>query len=160
MKRFILHLSLLVISLCCQAQTSSEYQSDQQFYNLYLGLDLGYPPSIGGRITYMPRKDLGISLGVKQSSLIGAKLPVEFKKNAYGFEPGNVLIAYSLSFVKNFPFITRKTFPGIEFGLAVVDHAVAKFNHKSFGSIGEGLLSLSPSNLYMNYSHRYYWLQN
>ena len=155
MKRFISSLTLLVIIMCCNAQTSDESKMVKRPNRIYLGLDLGYPPSVGGRITFMPVKDLGISFSIKRTSMIGSKIPLAFKKNAYGFKPGDVLLAYSLCFVKNFPARGKKSFPGIEFGLALVDYAVAKFNDKSFGSIGEGLLSLHPSNLYINYSHRY-----
>jgi len=168
MKTIVLVIILtgMVISLNSQPKTSYLQDSlrrrsrDTTFINMTKNefsfkFVLGFPWSVGAHVSFLSLKDLGIGFSVKLTKLKSSDRVVDFKKSTFNLKPGDILITYSLFFVKEFPTRKHNTQAGIELGVAFVDYVAARSDDQNIGSFMENFSSLGSSNYYIGYSHRY-----
>jgi hypothetical protein len=122
---------------------------------LNLGLAIGYPWSAGAHISILSWRGMGLGFGIKLSKIRSSEHAVDFKKATIDLKPGDILITYSLFFIKEFPTERKNIKAGLELGIAFVDYAAARFEDQNIGSFMEQFSSLGSSNYYIGYAHRY-----
>lgn len=168
MKTFVLVILMtgMAISLKAQAETLHLQDSIRKDTidptpihmagnGLNLGLAIGFPWSVGAHISILSWRNMGIGLGIKLTKIRSSERAVDFKKATIDLKPGDILITYSLFFIKEFPTERKNIKAGLELGIAVVDYVAARFEDQNIGSFMEQFSSLGSSNYYIGYAHRY-----
>lgn len=118
---------------------------------IYLSLGPGYPWSVGGNITYISKKNLGVSMNIKYTTLKSKNLPTDYRSSfwdMYG-NPRDKLLTLSLLFVKEFSTSNPKIRTGIEAGISLIQYSEARYTPYD---PGWGVLFGATQNYNVHYS--------
>jgi len=105
-------------------------------HKLYMSLGLGFPWTGSLHLTYLSKKDIGISINISSTLLKSANLPGDYKSVIWGFssKPKDKFKAVSILFVKDFRAGNPKIRPGIEAGLSYFEYTENSYARQDAGA--------------------------